>query len=112
MTYQETFSALADPRRRAIFESLRSAPRTVAEIAETQPVSRPAVSQHLKVLQSAGLVQVRPHGTRRYYSVRRDGLADLRHWVESFWDDVLSGFAAEVTRQVGEHDGSADHEDN
>lgn len=91
--------ALADTRRRAIFETLRDKPRTVAEIASGQPVSRPAVSQHLKVLQTAGLVQAEAQGTRRYYSIRREGLVELRHWVEGFWSDVLASFADEVARQ-------------
>ena len=99
MTYEDAIAALADTRRRAIFESLRAHPRTVADIAETQPVSRPAVSQHLKVLQMAGLVDVRSEGTRRYYGIRRAGLDGLRQWIESFWDDVLDNFAAEIRRR-------------
>lgn len=96
MTYREAIVALSDPRRREIFESLRSAPRTVAEIARRQPVSRPAVSQHLKVLAAAGLVEARADGTRRYYGIRREGLAGLKRWIDGFWDDVLQSFAAEV----------------
>ena len=97
---QDVIVALADPRRRAIFETLRGRPRTVAEIANGQPVSRPAVSQHLKVLQTAGLVHVDAQGTRRYYGVRREGLVELRRWVDGFWSDVLSSFAEEVSRQA------------
>lgn len=104
MSYQSAIEALADSRRRAIFETLRHGPQTVVEIAGSQPVSRPAVSQHLKVLHSAGLVSVRPEGTRRYYSVRRQGLSGLRLWIEGFWDDVLENYAAEVRRQTGESD--------
>ena len=99
MTYDMVLDALADARRRAIFEALREAPSTVGELAERQPVSRPAVSQHLKVLETAGLVAVTPAGTRRIYCVRREGLADLRRWVEGFWDDVLESFAADVERR-------------
>ena len=105
MTYGITIQALADDRRRAIFDCLRGQPKTVQQIARTQPVSRPAVSQHLKVLASAGLVQVQPVGTRRYYSIRPEGLGELRRWIESFWDDVLENFAEEVKRQKGENDG-------
>ena len=82
MAYQQIFAALADPTRRQVFGSLRDGSKTVGDLSRTQPVSRPAVSQHLKVLQQAGLVNVRPHGTRRYYSVRQEGLADLRTRVE------------------------------
>ncbi len=89
MAYAEVFTALADPTRRHIFETLRDNPRTVGEIAATQPVSRPAVSQHLKVLESASLVTVEPRGNRRLYSIRLDGLEDLRHYLETFWSDVL-----------------------
>lgn len=69
---------------------------TVGELAEQQPVSRPAVSQHLKVLEAAGLVNVEARGTRRYYSVRREGLEQLRAYVDSYWSDVLGAFAAEI----------------
>lgn len=110
VAYEEAIAALADPRRRAIFESLRGAPRTVAEIARHQPVSRPAVSQHLKVLEAAGLLQVRPQGTRRLYGIRREGLAELKLWIDGFWSNVLDGFAAEVARQSGGSDGRADQE--
>ncbi len=92
---QPTLTALVDPTRRNIFDALRTAPRSVSEIASTQPVSRPAVSQHLKVLQDAGLVQVWPKGTRRIYAVRREGLANLRAYLEQFWDDVLEAYAQE-----------------
>lgn len=112
MTYGEAIAALADPRRRAIFETLRHRPRTVGEIAAGQPVSRPAVSQHLKVLEGAGLVQVRPEGTRRYYGLRPEGLAELRAWVDGFWTDVLAGFAAEVDKQQGERHDRADQENH
>lgn len=96
MAYQESLSALTDPRRRAIFEALRAGPLSVAAIANTQPVSRPAVSQHLKVLQNAGLVQVSVKGTRRFYYIRLEGLADLKSYIESFWQDTLDAFATYV----------------
>lgn len=99
MAYIDTLVALADPTRRAIFESLRSRPRTVGELAAKQPVSRPAVSQHLRVLESARLVRVEPQGNRRVYSIRRDGLEELKQYLDGFWSDALTAFAAEVTRR-------------
>lgn len=101
MAYEQALAALADPTRRNVFETLRHSPRTVAEIAATQKVSRPAISQHLKVLHGAGLVSVKPHGTRRYYAIRREGLVDLRTYIDGFWTDVLSAYAAEVAKQMG-----------
>ena len=100
MAYVEVLTALADPTRRSILESLRAAPRTVSELAAHQPVSRPAVSQHLKVLEGARLVRVEPRGTRRLYSVRRDGLDELRRYLESFWSDVLDAYSAEIARRI------------
>jgi len=100
MAYAEVFTALADPSRRHILEALRKQPKTVGELAEGQPVSRPAVSQHLKVLQSARLVSVQPQGNRRVYAIKRDGLDDLRTYLESFWSDVLSSYGAEIVRRM------------
>ena len=85
MAYAEVLSALADPTRRHIFEALRDEPMTVGELAKGQPVSRPAVSQHLKVLEAARLVSVEPRGNRRLYLVKRDGLDELRNYLDSFW---------------------------
>jgi DNA-binding transcriptional ArsR family regulator len=102
MAYAEVFTALADPTRRQIFEALREQPRTVGELAAGQPVSRPAVSQHLKVLQSARLVSVEPQGNRRLYLIKRDGLEDLRQYLESFWSDALNAYAAEIARRTAE----------
>ena len=99
MTYVESLVALADPTRRAIFESLRDRPRTVGELAAKQPVSRPAVSQHLRVLENARLVRVDPQGSRRLYSIRRDGLEELRQYLDGFWSDALTAYAAEITRR-------------
>ncbi|MDH3738356.1 MAG: metalloregulator ArsR/SmtB family transcription factor [Alphaproteobacteria bacterium] len=96
MTYTEVFTALADPTRRHIFEALREQPKTVGELAAGQPVSRPAVSQHLRVLESARLVSVEPQGNRRLYAIRREGLEELRAYLESFWSDVLSAYGAEI----------------
>ncbi len=100
MAYAEAFAALADPTRRHIFEALRGQPKTVGELAEGQPVSRPAVSQHLKVLESARLVRFEPQGNRRLYSIKRDGLEDLRVYLESFWSDALSAYGAEIARRI------------
>ena len=100
MAYAEVFTALADPTRRHIFEALRGQPKTVGELAAGQPVSRPAVSQHLKVLESARLVSVEPQGSRRLYLIERDGLEDLRRYLESFWSDTLSAYGAEITRRM------------
>ncbi|MEM7303665.1 MAG: metalloregulator ArsR/SmtB family transcription factor [Pseudomonadota bacterium] len=100
MTYEDAIQhalvALSDPTRRKIFESLKSGSRSVADLAEHQPVSRPAVSQHLKVLETAGLVQVRPKGNRRLYSIKQDGLETLRTYLDGFWNDVLTAYAAEI----------------
>jgi DNA-binding transcriptional ArsR family regulator len=94
MAYATTMDALGDPTRRAIFERLRGGPRSVGELAAALPVSRPAVSQHLRVLKEAGLVTERRNGTRRIYRVEPRGLAELRDYIESFWDDALAAFAA------------------
>lgn len=101
MSYVHVLTALADPTRRSILESLHDAPRTVGELAANRPVSRPAVSQHLKVLEQARLVRAKPRGNRRLYSVRRDGLEDLRGYLESFWSDVLDAYGAEIERRMG-----------
>ncbi|MGQ0641797.1 MAG: ArsR/SmtB family transcription factor [Gemmatimonadaceae bacterium] len=100
MTYADVLTALADPTRRSILESLRGAPQTVNQLAAAQPVSRPAVSQHLRVLEHASLVRVDPRGNQRVYSVRRDGLEELRHYLESFWSDVLNAYSAEIARRM------------
>ncbi|MGH7427464.1 MAG: ArsR/SmtB family transcription factor [Candidatus Methylomirabilaceae bacterium] len=100
MSYAEVLTALADPTRRNILESLRAAPRTVGELAAAQPVSRPAVSQHLKVLERASLVRAEPRGNRRVYSVRREGLDELRRYLESFWSDILNAYSAEIARRM------------
>src|SRR5258708_32968713 len=92
--------AWAPGTRRRIFEALRKQPKTVGELAEGQPVSRPAVSQPLKVLESAGLVSVEPQGNRRLYLIKRDGLDDLRRYLEGFWSDALSAYGAEIARRM------------
>lgn len=98
MTYGMALTALADPTRRAVFERLRAGPVSVTDIAADLPVSRPAVSQHLKVLKEAGLVRDEADGARRLYEVDPRGIEELREWLESFWDDALEAFKAEVER--------------
>lgn len=98
MTYAASLTALADPTRRAVFERLRGRPATVGQIAEGLPVSRPAVSQHLKVLKEAGLVRVEADGSRRLYQADPGGLGELRTWLDRFWDESLNAFKAEVER--------------
>jgi DNA-binding transcriptional ArsR family regulator len=101
MTYGYAFTALADPTRRAVFERLRAGPCAVNVLAAGLPVSRPAVSQHLKALKDAGLVEERSQGVRRIYSVRREGLRELRDWIDSFWSDALEAFKKEVEKPDG-----------
>jgi DNA-binding transcriptional ArsR family regulator len=91
--------ALGDPTRRAIFEQLRSGSRSVGEIAAGLPVSRPAVSQHLRVLKEAGLVTERRNGTRRLYRLDPDGLGELRRYVEEYWTQALAAFKEEAERE-------------
>jgi DNA-binding transcriptional ArsR family regulator len=88
--------ALAAPTRRAILERLRAGPQPVVELARGLPVSRPAVSQHLKVLKAAGLVTDRRAGTRRIYAVNPEGIAGLRTYIESLWTAALAGLKAAV----------------
>ena len=88
------FAALADPTRRAVFERLRQGPRPVGDIARDLPVSRPAVSQHLRVLKDAGLVTERRDGTRRLYRIDPDGLAAIRDYFDDFWNEALAAFKA------------------
>jgi len=94
--------ALHDTTRRTVLERLREGPKSVGEIANDLPVSRPAVSQHLKVLKDAGLVNDRSEGTRRIYHIDPKGLGAMRAWLDQFWDSALASFAAEVERQEKE----------
>jgi DNA-binding transcriptional ArsR family regulator len=96
MAYDTALAALADPTRRRVFERLRSGPQPVGAIARGMPVSRPAVSQHPKVLKEAGLVADRPEGTRRVYYIDPHGLGALRGWLDQFWDEALAAFRAEA----------------
>src|SRR5947199_718094 len=96
MAYDKALAALADPTRRRVFERLRSGPKAVSAIARGMPVSRPAVSQHLKALKEAGLVADRPEGARRVYFIDPHGLGSLRRWLDQFWDEALAAVQAEV----------------
>ena len=93
------FSALGDPTRRAIFERLAGGPRSVGELAAELPVSRPAVSQHLKVLKAAGLVSDRAEGTRRLYRVDPGGVGAMRDYLDRFWDRALAAFKQAVEQE-------------
>ena len=99
MTYGNALAALADPTRRTVFERLGSGPKPVAEIAKGLSVSRPAVSQHLKVLKEAGLVQEISQGTRRIYSLDPRGIAAVRRWLDSHWASALDAFKAFADEQ-------------
>lgn len=103
MAYRvEGFSALADPTRRQVFERLGARALSVTELAEGLPVSRPAVSQHLKVLKEARLVVEEQQGTRRIYRLDPRGVEDMRKYLDRFWDRALAAFKAAAEK---EHDG-------
>jgi DNA-binding transcriptional ArsR family regulator len=94
------FDALGDPTRRRVFKSLRHGNRSVREIAQGMNVTRPAVSQHLKVLKDAGLVAVRAEGTRRLYTVDMAAIEALRGWLDGFWDETLTAFKHAAEEQA------------
>jgi DNA-binding transcriptional ArsR family regulator len=100
-----SLGALGDPTRRAIFERLAEQPSAVGELANTLPVSRPAVSQHLKVLKDAGLVTDRRDGNRRIYQLDPTGLAELRDYLDRFWGTGLARFKAAAERKEVSPDG-------
>lgn len=104
-TYAEALGALGDPTRRAIFEQLAEHARSVGELAAHLPVSRPAVSQHLKVLSDAGLVSAVQDGNRRIYALDPAGLAAVRDYLDRFWNTALSSFKARV-EQVEQSEGA------
>jgi DNA-binding transcriptional ArsR family regulator len=99
--YQDGWDALGDPSRRAIVECLAERPRAVGELAAVLPISRPAVSQHLKVLKAAGLVSDRAAGTRRVYRLNPAGIAALRDQLDTFWNRALRGYK-DVVEQTNE----------
>ena len=92
MTYGMKLEALAPPTRRAVFEKLRGGPMSAGALAEGMDVSRPAVSQHLKVLKKAGLIAERRDGVRRIYHLDTDGLRELRDYFDRFWDEALDAY--------------------
>jgi DNA-binding transcriptional ArsR family regulator len=98
-TYQNGFSALGDPTRRRIFERLARGPTAVGDLAEDLPVSRPAVSQHLRVLKDAGLVTHERRGSRRLYSLDPDGVSRMRAYLDRFWNDALDAFKRAAERE-------------
>jgi DNA-binding transcriptional ArsR family regulator len=95
---QSSFAALSDPTRRRVFQRLQSGGLSVGEIAKGLPVSRPAVSQHLKVLKEARLVSEQQEGARRIYRIDPEGLGQLRRWLDGFWDHALGNFKAEAEK--------------
>ena len=100
-TYVErVLDALGDPTRRSVLKRLRDGERSVGEIAEGMDVSRPAVSQHLKILKAARLVTVHAEGTRRVYTVDTRGIESMRKWLEGFWDEALTTFKAVAEREA------------
>ncbi len=92
--------ALAEPHRREILRLVRDREQTVGQIAERFTVSRPAISQHLRVLQEAELVTIRPDGTRRFYRARPEGLGELRSWIDGFWSQQLTDLKREVEQEM------------
>lgn len=101
MTYQLALSALAEPTRRHIFETISMSPQSVGSVAKELPISRPAVSQHLKVLVDANLLSAEKRGTQNIYRTNPQGLTELREYLDGFWDEVLDSFAAEIEKQEG-----------
>lgn len=99
MGYEAAFDILGDPTRRAIVERLRRGPAPVVDIATGLPVSRPAVSKHLKLMREAGLVRMRTMGTRHYYELDLDTLDAVRRWLDGFWDDSLKRFKQQAERK-------------
>ena len=99
MAYEAALVALSDPTRRLVFERILAAPRPVTKIAEGLPVSRPAVSQHLRVLKAAGLITERRNGTRRLYSANPQALGELRAAIEAMWQEALGGMAGALDEE-------------
>ncbi len=97
---ERAIEALGDPTRRAVFKRLRHRTLSVREIADGVDVTRPAVSQHLKVLKAAGLVVARAEGTRRLYAIDTRGLEAMRSWIDGFWDETLSAFKHAAEREA------------
>ena len=105
MTYEKVLDAVSEGTRRKIMRQLHRSPRSVGELAAAVPVSQPAVSQHLKVLREAGLVESRREGRRSIYRLRLEGLTPLRRWVESFWEEAMDAYRASFETS-GEEEGT------
>ncbi len=104
MPYQDAITALADPTRRVIIDRLRAGALPVGAIAAGMTISRPAVSQHLRVLSDAGLLKVTPQGNRRLYAIAPEGVDELRRYLDTLWDDALAAFAQAATEKAKEKD--------
>lgn len=102
--YEKAFNALGDPTRRAIFEKLRTSPLAVVDIACGLPVSRPAVSQHLKVLRDAKLISINQQGTKNIYQVNREGILAMRNYLDKFWDEALAAFKLIAEQEEKNHE--------
>jgi len=100
MAYEAALTALSDPTRRLVFERVLAGPQPVGAIADGLPVSRPAVSQHLKVLKDAGLISERRQGTRRLYVADAQALGELRAAIEAMWREALGGMAARIDEEL------------
>src|SRR6185312_5461735 len=100
-------TALGDPTRREIFERLADGPRSVGELARNLPISRPAVSQHLRQLKEAGLVTDHAEGTRRVYRIDPAGLGAIRQWLDRFWEDALTAFQEEADKDSDQREGES-----
>jgi DNA-binding transcriptional ArsR family regulator len=105
----EVLGLLGDPSRRAIFELVARRPSSVGEIADKLPISRPAVSQHLKVLKDGGLVASRPEGNRRVYSLDPHGVTALRAWLDGLWEHALANFQKFAEHVVADEVTGTDH---
>jgi DNA-binding transcriptional ArsR family regulator len=102
MAYEDAFYSLGDKTRKAVFERLRQGPQTVGALAAGLPVSRPAISQHLKILKEAGLVAIQADGTRRLYRIDGAGLSGLKDYLQTVWSEVVAAHEAEIARQLEE----------
>jgi DNA-binding transcriptional ArsR family regulator len=100
MGYESAFDILGDPTRRAIVERLRRGPAPVVDIATGLPVSRPAVSKHLKLMREAGVVRMHENGTRHVYELDLNALDEVRRWLDRFWDESLKRFKAQAERRT------------
>jgi DNA-binding transcriptional ArsR family regulator len=112
VTYGVVLDSLADSTRRELLDLVRRKPSSVQELADQLPISRPAVSQHLKILKDAGVVTSRPVGTRRVYTVTTDGFEVLRQWLDVMWGDALSSFASFVESEVADNQSNDSGEDS